>query len=192
MQTALTVAKWYERERWPYENDRFAIDKFAIWVSRVDWKFFCTFTFAWRVSDRQAENVFAAFTNRLERHLGCEVCFIRGDEKRFSGCGRPASGRHFHALLNCVAPVNASFIQSLWKSMAGNRSDDAGALVEAYNSSENGAGYVLKCINQPDGNWAFRNLELFHPEARASPQTVNARWRRKLRRLEERQRKFAY
>ena len=191
MQTALTVAKWYERERWPYAGDRSAIDELAFWVKKVDWKFFGTFTFAWGVSDQQAENVFAAFIVRLERHLRCEVCFIRGDEKTFSGSGKPATGRHFHALLTCVAPVNANFIASLWKSMAGNRSDDAGALVEEYNASENGASYVLKCINQPDGNWAFRNLELFHPEARAS-QTVNARWRRKQRRFEERQREFAY
>lgn len=121
MQTALTVAKWYERERWPYAGDRFAIDELAFWVKKVDWKFFGTFTFAWEVSDQQAENVFAAFIVRLERHLRCEVCFIRGDEKTFSGSGKPATGRHFHALLTCVAPVNANFIASLWKSMAGTR-----------------------------------------------------------------------
>jgi hypothetical protein len=190
MQKTLTLTNWYERERWPYAKDRYAIDKFASWVRSVPWRFFCTFTFAWRVSDPQAENIFAAFIIRLERHLCCEVCFIRGDEKRLSGCGKSASGRHFHVLLTCIAPVNAKFIASLWKSMAGNRSDDAGALVEEYNAIENGATYVLKCINQPDGNWQFRNLELFQPEARAS-QTVNARWRRKQRRFKARQEKFA-
>jgi hypothetical protein len=190
METALTVAKWYERERWPYAEDRYAIDKFASWLSKVDWKFFCTLTFAWRVSDQQAENVFTAFIIRLESHLRCEVCFIRGDEKRFSGCGKSASGRHFHVLLTCIAPVNAEFIASLWKSMAGNRSDDAGALVEEYSASENGTSYVLKCINQPEGSWNFRHLELFQPEARAS-QTVNARWRRRQGRFEKRRKQIA-
>ncbi|HXR15714.1 MAG TPA: hypothetical protein VN777_05825, partial [Terriglobales bacterium] len=60
------------------------LDKLTDWLKAVPWKFFCTFTFAWRVSDPQAEKAFDAFINRLERHLGCEVCFVRGDEKRFS------------------------------------------------------------------------------------------------------------
>jgi hypothetical protein len=167
-----------------------AIHELALWAKQVNWKFFCTFTFAWRVSDQQAERVFAAFIDRLERNLHCDVCFIRGDEKRFSGCGMPASGRHFHVLMTCVAPLKASVIESLWMSMAGSRADGAGAQVEEYNDSENGARYVLKCINQPDGNWAFRNLELFHPEARAS-QLMNKRWRRRLKRFNVQQAKFA-
>jgi hypothetical protein len=180
-----------ERECLRFQRERAIAQVYVNWLKQVDWKFFCTFAFAWKVSDQQAEKTFAAFIDRLARTLRCEVCYFRGDEKRVSGCGKPASGRHFHALLACVAPVNASFIEFFWKSMAGNRSDDAGAQVEEYNSSENGARYILKNINQPDGNWAFRNLELFHPEARAS-QTVNARWRRKQRRFEERQREFAH
>jgi hypothetical protein len=169
--------------------DKNAINKLACWVRTVNWKFFCTFTFAWKVSDQQAEKVFAEFVNRLEHQLRCEICFVRGDEKRFSGCGKPASARHFHVLLTCIAPVNAKYIESVWQSMAGNRSDGAGALVENYDPQENGAAYVLKCINQPEGDWAFRNLELFHPELKET-QTVNARWRRKLRRMEARQHAF--
>jgi hypothetical protein len=159
-------------------------------VKQVDWKFFCTFTFAWKVSDLQAEKTFAVFKDRLERTLRCEVCIVRGDEKRFSGCGKPASGRHFHALLTCVAPVQATFIESLWTSMAGNRADGAGALVEQYNANENGARYVLKYVYQPEGNLALKNLELFHPEARGS-QKMNKRWRRRLKRFNARQEKFA-
>lgn len=166
------------------------IDKLTNWVKQVPWRFFCTFTFAWRVSDPQAENVFHAFIDRLERHLRCEVCFVRGDEKRFSGCGMPASGRHFHVLLTCLAPVQPQFIESLWTSMAGSRADGAGAQVEDYNPDENGASYVLKCIYQPEGNWDFRHLELFHVDARAA-QSMNKRWRRRLKRFNARQEKSA-
>jgi len=166
------------------------LDKLTDWLKAVPWKFFCTFTFAWRVSDPQAEKAFDAFINRLERHLGCEVCFVRGDEKRFSGCGMPASGRHFHALLTCLASVEATLIESLWTSMAGSRANGAGAQVEAYNPNENGAKYVLKCIYQPDGNWAFRNLDLFLPEANNS-QKMNKRCRRRRKRFNARREKFA-
>ena len=153
------------------------LDKLTDWLKAVPWKFFCTFTFAWRVSDQQAEHVFAAFSNRLERHLRCEVCLIRGDEKRFSGCAKPASGRVFHVLLACIAPVNASFIQSLWKTMAGNRSDDAGALVEQYNSGEDGARYVLKCIIQRTGTGRSGTSNSSTQRQRTAK--ANARWRRK-------------
>ena len=170
--------------------DREAIDKLADWVKQVRWRFFATLTFGWRVSDRQAEKIFDAFVNRLERHLRCDVGFVRGDERRFSGCGMPASGRHFHLVMTCEAPVEPTFIKSLWTSMAGSRADGAGAQVEEYDSNENGVGYVLKFINQPDGNWAFRNLELVHPEAR-DKQRLNKRSRRRLKRFDARKEKFA-
>ncbi len=168
---------------------RHAIDELADWVRQVNWRFFCTLTFGRPFSDRQAEAVYATFIDRLERSLHCEVCFVRGDEKRFSGCGMPASGRHFHALIACEAPVQPTFIESLWTSMAGTRAAGAGALVEEYNCNENGARYVLKFINEPDGNWAFRHLELFQPQARAS-QKMNKRWRRRLKRFNTRKEKL--
>ena len=172
------------------QADSAKLDKLTDWVKQVPWKFFCTFTFAWRVSDPQAEKVFNAFINRLERHLGCEVCLVRGDEKRFSGCGMPASGRHFHALLTCFAPVEASLIESLWTSMAGCRANGAGAQVKKFDPNQNGVGYVLKWIYQPDGNWDFRNLDLFLPEANNS-QKINKRWRRRLKRFNARRENFA-
>jgi hypothetical protein len=69
--------------------------------------------------------------------------------------------------------------------MAGHRSDHAGAKVDTYNPAANGIEYVLKFISQPEGDWKFGRLELFHPEAR-SLHTVNARWNRRLRRIKAR------
>jgi hypothetical protein len=183
------TVRWYERGRWPYATDRKTVEQYAHWLKQVDWRLFCTFTFAWRVNDEQANKTFAEFINRLERHLGCDVGFVRGDEKRSSGCGKPACGRHFHVLLACAAPVSTSYVEYLWTSMAGNRSDDAGAKVKAYDSPQNGVAYVMKAINQEHGDWTFRKMHLFHPEAR-SLQTVNARKRRNIRRHRERQRQF--
>jgi hypothetical protein len=178
------AGRWYDRKRWPYAGDRHVANEYATWLKLVPWKLFCTFTFAWKVSDPQAEKVFDEFINRLERHLKCDVAYVRGDEKRLSGCGKPASGRHFHVLMTCVAPVSPFFVEVLWMSMAGNRSDGAGAQVQAYDASLNGVSYVLKLINQVDGDWAFRKLHLVHPCV--SVGTLNCRQRRNLRRHEAR------
>jgi hypothetical protein len=190
MQQVQKAVRWYERERWAYAVDRKFVKETADWVKQVDWKLFCTFTFAgWKVPDEKADKIFAEFINRLEGVLGCDVCYVRGDEKRLSGCGKPACGRHFHVLLTSVAPLQPAFIEWLWQSMAGNRSDDAGAKVEPYDPARNGAEYVLKFINKPDGGWAVRKLELFHPEARGL-QDMTARFKRRLRRHKAREKKF--
>lgn len=181
MQTAMQqTVKLYDRERWPYAKDRRIAEEYAKWVKQVDWRLFCTFTFAWPVSDQEAIETFDEFIDRLECFLQCDVAYVRGDEKRLSGCGKPACARHFHVLLTCTAQVTPEFVEALWMSMAGNRSDHAGAMVVPYNPQLNGASYVLKMINQPEGDWDFRKLHLFHPSAREEKVTV--RMRRHLRR----------
>jgi hypothetical protein len=92
--------------------------------------------------------------------------------------------------MTCTVPVEASFIETVWTRMAGSRADGAGAKVKQYEPTKNGVGYILKFINQPDGNWAFRNLELFHPDAKHK-QKMNKRWRRRLNRFDARKEKFA-
>jgi hypothetical protein len=183
------MGRWYERERWPYTADRQTANQYAKWLMSVPWKFFATFTFAWKVSDPQAAKIFDAFINRLEKYLQCDVTYVRGDEKRISGCGKPESGRHFHVLLTCVAPIDPRWVEELWMSMAGERSDGAGAQVKPYDGSRNGASYVMKLINQVEGDWKFRKLHLFH-RLLMSEGTLNRRQRRNVRRHETRQQFF--
>jgi hypothetical protein len=186
--TVVKAVRWYERERLPYAVDRRVVKQYADWLNVVPWKLFCTFTFAWKVSDPQADKVFAEFINRVEKALRCDVGYVRGDEKRFSGCGKPACGRHFHALLTCAAPVSHLYIEAVWMSMAGNRSDCAGAKVEPYDPTKNGAAYVLKFVNQADGDWTFRKLHLFHSSV--SLRKIDKRLRRSLRRHRAREKQF--
>ncbi len=180
-----TPARWYEREHRPYASDQHTVEKYAAWLVKVPWQLFCTFTFAWKVSDPQADKTFIEFINRIEATLKCNIAYLRGDEKRFSGCGKPACGRHFHALLTSEKPLPPAVLEFFWKSMAGKRSDDAGAKAEPYDPHRGGALYVVKSINDINGDWSFRKLHLFHPEAR-SLQSSNARLRRSLRRLRAR------
>ena len=159
----LKANRSYERERWPYAVDSKTTDQYTDWLKPIPWQLFCTFTFAWRVSDPQANKIFDEFINRLGRHYKCDIAYVRGDEKRLSGCGKPACGRHFHVLLTCAAPMSTEYVETLWMSMAGKRSDKAGAQVKIYDPNQNGVSYVLKFINRPDGDWDHKNLDLFLP-----------------------------
>ena len=178
--------RWYERERWAYLADRRIADAYAVWINEVPWHLYGTFTFAWRVSDQHANNIFGAFIDRIEQFLQCDVGYVRGDEKRFSGCGKPACARHYHVLLICTAPLTPEFVEELWMSMAGRRSDGAGAVVTPYapgpdpKSRLKGPSYVMKFINQVDGDWAMSKMHLFKPPP--GEEKVRSRMRRHLRR----------
>ena len=154
---------WYDREHWPYAADRRITEELANWFKQVRWRLFCTFTFPGVVSDQQAIKAFDEFINQLEHYLQCDVGYLRGDEKRHSGCGKPGCPRHFHALLTCVRPVASELVEFLWSSKVGRRSDGDSAQVKPYDPNLNGVSYVLKYNNQPNGDWAFRNIHLFLP-----------------------------
>jgi hypothetical protein len=178
------IVRWYDRENWPYAKDRERLEYYASWLNQIRWLFFCTLTFAWEVSDLQAEGIFKEFVNRLERSLRSSVTYVRGSERRMPGAGFSACPRHFHLLLACTASVAPHFIEELWMSMAGNRSDGAAAKVEPYDTDRKGVQYALKFVNKADGHWDFHNLNLLMP-AEGTPSSNHAS-RRRLRRQKER------
>ncbi len=135
--------------------------QYANWLESVPWQLFATFTFAWPVPDPQARRVFGEFIERLERFVRGPIVLVRGDEKRYSGCGMPGAPRHFHAVLAAHRQLNRRFVADLWMNLAGRREGGAGADVRIYDPSLDGLAYVLKFINQPLGDWDFRNLDLF-------------------------------
>ena len=65
--------------------------------------------------------------NRLEKYIRGPVVYVRGDEKRFSGCGMPGAPRHFHVLLAAHQALDLEFVRELWMSLAGRRTKGAGA-----------------------------------------------------------------
>jgi hypothetical protein len=69
--------------------------------------------------------------------------------------------------------------------MAGKQNDCA--VVVPFNPKRNGLAYVLKLINQPQGDWGFGKLHLALPGSCAK----NHRERRNLQRHQNRQTAFA-
>lgn len=146
----------------------------------VPWQLYCTFTFAWPVSDSHAEQVFRAFIDRLEQAFRCPIGWLRGDEKRFSGCGKPGAPRHYHAVLIAGRMLDSNVVANVWLQMAGWGENGAGADVRTYNPSLEGINYLFKFISEPSGNWDFGNLDLFMPPA--ENKQTNRRERRRLSR----------
>lgn len=180
-----------DEERWASERLKKRDRAYSNWVRMVPWQLFGTFTFPGVIyHDELAENDFTEFINRLEASLKSSVCYIRGDERRLSGCGKPSCGLHYHALLASAVPMRPALVEWLWVSQVGQRSGDAGAFVVPYNPIQRGAEYLMKMINEPEGDWKFRKLHLFNPEARQSYKS-DARFRRNLRRLELQGTKFS-
>jgi hypothetical protein len=157
-------------------SSRRDLQHYEEWLQEVPWQLFCTFTFAWPVSDSRAIAVFNGYINRLERSMRCPIAYLRGDEKRFSGCGMPGARRHFHGLLAATCRLDCHLIANVWMDMAGHRENGAGAHVLIYDPSQGGLAYCLKFINQPGGDWDFGNLDLFLPMNR---EQMNKRQRRR-------------
>lgn len=184
------AAKWYERQYWPYAADRNTVSDYAAWLKPVKWQLFCTFSFgkpfAKPVADEMANSLFAEFINRLEAMVKADLIYVRGDEKRFSGCGKPACGRHFHTVMASAAPLQPAVVEWLWKEAAG--SWDDGADIQPYNPNLNGVAYVLKMMDKPYGDWTARKLHLVMP---MSTEMLSRRERRNLRRHQARANLFA-
>jgi hypothetical protein len=172
---------FYDRPYRPYRQDKQMVAAYAEFFQSVGWQLFATFTFGSQQSDERADWLFKQFINLLERMIHANIIFIRGDEKRFSGTGKPACSRHFHVLLTSAAPLDPFFVECLWKDIAGHRDD--GADVRLYDPGLKGAQYVFKMMNQPYGEWTARNLHLVFA---TDQQKAGRRARRNLRRHEHR------
>jgi hypothetical protein len=149
------------------------------WLRVVHWQLFCTFTFAYQVSERQAQGIFTEFVARAEKYLRAPLVFVRGEEFRYSGCGKPGSPRHYHVLMTSSRALDGAWISALWEQMAGTRIQGAGADIRPFDPSKSGIAYVLKLMGENNGDWSFANLDLV--TALSAPAT-SARMRRRRRR----------
>jgi hypothetical protein len=162
----------------PYADDLKRVKDYAEWLRPVPWSMFATLTFAGRVSHAQGNVVFRDFIDKSEKYLKCDIGYVRGDEKRPSGCGKSACGLHYHAVLACAARIDISISRSLevlWQSMAGKRNDDAGAQIELYDPDQKGLEYVLKGLSKPEATWDIGKLELFLPRTPGEKTTAHKR-----------------
>ena len=175
--------RWYDRENLPYQKDITIVKQYAAWFGAVPWQLFCTLTFARKVSDAQADKIFRDYIERLEQILKTPICYLRGDEKRFSGCGKPGCPRHYHAVLVGCKHISANLAEQQWKELAGKRDDGPSALILPYDPSKGkGIEYIMKMNDKLGGDYTFGRFETFLPTAE---RMASKQFRRRLRRHPE-------
>jgi hypothetical protein len=153
------------------------MDGYIAWLTQIPWQLFGTYTFSWAVSDVQADQAFRAYINEMEKTMRCPIAFVRGDEKRAAAFGVAESSRHFHAVLTCRASVDPVVFERTWYRYGGTGNKGDSAEVRVCTSQTDVIGYCLKLIDETEGDWRFRNLDLFMPGA--SPSKDNYRSRRR-------------
>jgi hypothetical protein len=151
------------------------------WLTLFSWQVFVTLTFAYRVSEGQADREFRTLIDRLERYHRAPIGWIRGDEYRWSGCGMPAIARHYHALLCSDVRLNPLKVGSEWRDLGhfGRNVD-----VRKYDPGRWATEYCVKFVGEPGGDWKLsNNLGLFAPTANGEG---NHRMRRRWLRHQQR------
>ncbi|HEY2470149.1 MAG TPA: hypothetical protein VGI45_20280 [Terracidiphilus sp.] len=175
--------RWYDRLTRPTSQE--ITTAYKEWLGQVPWKLFATYTFTWSVSDAQADDVFKAYINELEKLLRSPIAFVRGDEKRSAAFGLSENGRHFHTLLTSIVPLDPSMFKTRWYRYAGTGHRGDSADVRKYTPQLDGIGYCLKLIDETEGDWTLRNLDFFIPNWSATD--PNRRSRRRAARNEDRE-----
>jgi hypothetical protein len=86
------------------------------------------------------------------------VGWVRADEQRWSGYGRPEIPLHYHALLKYQNVPAPEAVAAVWKSRAGD------AKVEVYGSGGGAAYYIAKMFPYADTKYDLGGLEHFAGE----------------------------
>ena len=133
-------------------------------LHRWPWDHYAAFTFSRPGSQSGCVRTWHRFIDRLGRLTRGRVGWIRTDELRWSGVGKPEIPLHYHALLMFQRPAAPQAVADLWKSRAGD------AYVEPYNPGKGGAWYESKLLVYPTGNWDLGGLEFFKQEGNLSGQ----------------------
>jgi hypothetical protein len=158
---------WYERIP---AQERAAVDAAAKWLRPVRWQWFISLTFTWNVRGETADRKFKKWVNLVERGMRSRMCFVAGKERKPSSHGMEVPW-HFHVLVTSLAEAPKELLQKKWTGLVGSgtRREADGVvveesiLVEPYEGHLKGPEYCLKSMNDCNGDWLFRWLELFNP-----------------------------
>lgn len=158
------------------------LDATATWLRPVSWQWFVTYTFPWNVRFETGVARFRTAIQRMQADLRNTICFVAGME-RLPQRGVPW---HFHALLTAAVPIPQQLVRETWWKLVGrgNRTpahpEGDSVEVSRYDDERVGPEYCLKRMNDCDGEWIHRRLELFNPNIPPSGSAHEDRLRRRV------------
>lgn len=182
---------WYKQI--PYQ-DRQVVNAVAQWLRPIRWQWFVvTLTFSWRVTDETADGKLHNWLNAIERDLKTRVCFVAGKERKPESHGIECPW-HFHILVTAQISLPKEMLERHWyrtirrtaPSLSAQDDSDVPALVKPYHKHEMGLEYCLKMMNECNGEWQCRWLELFLPHQKRTIFPSSRRIRQRRRFLEQR------
>jgi hypothetical protein len=137
-------------------DDHSVVTQYGTWLQTFHWNLFGTLTFDPAKSLHSSlsrRNLLVQYLNSLERHYKRRIRCFWAEEKRWSGCGRPAIAPHFHLLMACDRrPLAPEYPQQLWDTLGGR------AEMRVYDPSLDGAFYCAKLISLPDATYDLVNF----------------------------------
>jgi hypothetical protein len=169
--TMTAISDWYDRIP---EAERHIVDAYAKWLNPIPWQFFVTLTFPWDATSETADQKLKELLNALERELKNSICFMAGKERKARSAGMNVPW-HFHVLMTAQCPIPKDLIEIWWRQLVGasgtgGLGKDDSVLVVPYDKNKRGVEYCLKLVNDCNGDWASRWLQLFHPTIKRTSQ----------------------
>jgi hypothetical protein len=131
------------------------VSAYGDFISQWPWDHYGTFTFGRQLSQSGSIRQWNEFIDSLGRNTRGRVGWVRADEQRWSGYGRPEIPLHYHALLKYKNVPTPEDVAALWKSRAGD------AKVEVYGSGGGAAYYIAKMFPYEDTKYDLGGLEHF-------------------------------
>ena len=122
------------------------VAKYGEFFYQWPWDHFATLTFTKSGSLPHSIATWNWFIDRLGRITRGRVSWVRGDEVRWSGCGKPQIPLHFHSLLLFQHPPGPQTVAELWKTQVGD------AQVKQYDPAKGAAWYTSELICYPTGD----------------------------------------
>jgi hypothetical protein len=138
----------------------------AEWLNPIDWNLYGHFHMPWAARPEAALSHFKSFLNRLEKEIRSSVgCVYAMEACSLAGVSVPV---HLHAALVSVKDLTPRRIVDIWAAEVGRtHGSDANldklALIELYDRSKAGIGYITKLIGDPTCSVDYHNVDRFLP-----------------------------
>jgi hypothetical protein len=157
-------------------------------VGLAPWQLYVTLTFPFAISRSGGDSLFHSFIDSLENEYQATVAYVRCDELRYSGLGRPGTPLHFHCLLTSESRLSSPSVEHAWIRLVNRNHNeiverrDRPARAITYDPAKGASFYLVKDLHSDSFEWRLsEHLGLYGaqiPKRMASCSRGRRAWRR--------------